>query len=181
MQIGVGAGDVLTYPLSGLNILDWRNPDRTHNNIPPSYNVLVRYKEKTTTKRSISMIDSESICQRRRESDQDKYEVDLIQHTDKYGHNFSVESQYESNFVDELDKYVDEHLTEHDYILRIETTNGMELKKQTIDMLASIFSDISAHELGDQKSDGSVVGMDEILEEILDIELLQVNEFINWK
>lgn len=146
MQIGVGIGDVLTYPLSGLNILDWRNPDRTHNNIPPSYNVLVRYKEKTTTKRSVSRVDSESICHTRSESDHNY--LHSIR-TDSSVYTCSVEAQYESNFVDELDKYVEENLTEHDYILRIDTTNGMELKKQTIDMLASIFSDISAHELGE--------------------------------
>ncbi len=37
----------LTYPLHGENVLDWRNPKKTHNNIPPSLNVIIKYKEST--------------------------------------------------------------------------------------------------------------------------------------
>lgn len=36
-------GRGLTEPLYGQNVLDWRCPDRTHNNLPPSTNVIVRY------------------------------------------------------------------------------------------------------------------------------------------
>ena len=62
-----------------------------------------------------------------------EYQVDLNELAEKYGGLCSVESHYESNFVDELEKYEKEYLTEHDYILRIETKNDdMELKKQTI-------------------------------------------------
>ena len=36
----------LTYPLWGENVLDWRTPDKTHNNVPPSLNIYIRYKSK---------------------------------------------------------------------------------------------------------------------------------------
>ena len=36
-------GHVLRFDEGGQNVLDWRCPDRTHNNLPPSTNVIVRY------------------------------------------------------------------------------------------------------------------------------------------
>ena len=37
----------LTYPLYGENVLDWRTPEKTHNNIPPCSNIMVKYKPST--------------------------------------------------------------------------------------------------------------------------------------
>ena len=36
----------LTYPLWGENVLDWRTPNKAHNNVPPSLNIYIRYKSK---------------------------------------------------------------------------------------------------------------------------------------
>lgn len=33
-----------TYPLYGQNVLDWRTPGKTHNNVPPCVNIMVKYK-----------------------------------------------------------------------------------------------------------------------------------------
>lgn len=35
----------LTYPLWGENVIDWRTPGKTHNNVPPCVNIRVRYAE----------------------------------------------------------------------------------------------------------------------------------------
>ena len=72
-------------------------------------------------------------------------------------------------------------MTEHDYILRIETQNGgMELKKQTIDMLSSIFSKYSYMNLGCKLDDGHFITINDILKVILDDELLHINEYYKW-
>lgn len=49
-------GEDLTYPLWGQNVLDWRNPKKEHNNIPPSLNIYVRYlaSENRSVERSLS-------------------------------------------------------------------------------------------------------------------------------
>ena len=36
-------GQEMTYPLYGQNVLFWRNPQKEHNNIPPTLNIHVRY------------------------------------------------------------------------------------------------------------------------------------------
>ena len=72
-------------------------------------------------------------------------------------------------------------MTEHDYILRIETQNGdMELKKQTIDMLSSIFSKYSYVNLGCKLDDGHFITINDILKVILDDELLTINDYYKW-
>ena len=88
----------LTYPLSGLNVLDWRNADRTHNNVPPSYNIFIRYRDFGITSRNLESSND----------DNGKYlenQFDLNEITEKYGEMCSVEAHYESDFVDELEKY----------------------------------------------------------------------------
>ena len=72
-------------------------------------------------------------------------------------------------------------MTEHDYILRIETQNDdMELKKQTIDMLSSIFSKYSYMNLGCKLDDGNFITINDILKVILDEELLTINDYYKW-
>ena len=72
-------------------------------------------------------------------------------------------------------------MTEHDYILRIETQNdGMELKKQTLDMLSSIFSKYSYVNLGCKLDDGHFITINDILKVILNDELLHINEYYKW-
>ena len=164
----------LTYPLSGLNVLDWRNSDRTHNNIPPSYNIFIRYRDSGITSRNLESSND----------DNGKYQenqFNLNEITEKYDEMCSVEAHYESDFVDELEKYEKEYLTEHDYILRIETQNdGMELKKQTVDMLSSIFSKYSYVNLGCKLDNGNFITINDILKVILDDELLRINEYYKW-
>ena len=170
----------LTYPLSGLNVLDWRNADRTHNNIPPSYNIFIRYKDSGMTSRKLKSRNSDGQIQYN-VVEYPEYQVDLNELAEKYGGLCSVESHYESNFVDELEKYEKEYLTEHDYILRIETKNDdMELKKQTIDMLSSIFSKYSYVNLGCKLDDGHFITINDILKVILNDELLTINDYYKW-
>ena len=38
-------GTQYTFPLWGQNVLDWRDDERRHNNMPPSLNIYVRYME----------------------------------------------------------------------------------------------------------------------------------------
>ena len=95
----------MTYPLSGLNILDWRNIDRTHNNIPPSYNIFIRYKDSGMTSRKLEYRNSDELIQDDEVVEYPEYKVDLNEIAEKYGCLCSVEAHYESNFVDELEKY----------------------------------------------------------------------------
>lgn len=72
-------------------------------------------------------------------------------------------------------------MTEHDYILRIETKNdGMELRKQTVDMLSSIFSKYSYMNLGCKLDNGNFIPINDILKVILDDELLTINDYYKW-
>lgn len=170
----------LTYPLSGLNVLDWRNIDRTHNNIPPSYSIFIRYKDSGMTSRKLESRNSDGQIQYN-VVEYPEYQVDLNELAEKYGGLCSVEAHYESDFVDELEKYEKEYLTEHDYILRIETQNdGMELKKQTVDMLSSIFSKYSYMNLGCKLDNGNFIPINDILKVILDDELLTINDYYKW-
>ena len=174
----------LTYPLSGLNVLDWRNADRTHNNIPPSYNIFIRYKDSGITPRKAESRNSDELVQNDKtgkNTEYPEYKVDLNALAEKYGGLCSVEAHYKSNFVDKLEKYEKEYLTEHDYILRIETQNdGMELKKQTVDMLSSIFSKYSYMNLGCKLDNGNFIPINDILKVILDDELLTINDYYKW-
>lgn len=170
----------LTYPLSGLNVLDWRNADRTHNNVPPSYNIFIRYRDSGMTSRKLESRNSDGQIQYN-VVEYPEYQVDLNELAEKYCGLCSVEAHYESNFVDELEKYEKEYLTEHDYILRIETKNDdMELKKQTIDMLSSIFSKYSYVNLGCKLDDEHFITINDILKVILNDELLHINEYYKW-
>ena len=171
----------LTYPLSGLNVLDWRNADRTHNNVPPSYNIFIRYKDSGIASRKVEYRNSDELVQTDNNGKYQENKFDLNEITEKYGELCSVEAHYESNFVDELEKYGKEYLTEHDYILRIETQNGgMELKKQTLDMLSSIFSKYSYVNLGCKLNNGNFITINDILKVILDDELLLINDYYKW-
>ena len=82
------------------------------------------------TSRKLESRNSDELIQDDEVVEYPEYKVDLNEISEKYGSLCSVEAHYESNFVDELEKYEKEYFTEHDYILRIETQNdGMELKK----------------------------------------------------
>lgn len=165
-----------------MNVIDWRNQDRTHNNIPPSYNIYVRYKD--GTENPIDAISSELFSSKNSSisyEDYPEYEIDLVKLADDCYGISSIESHYESNLVDELEKYGSEYLTSHDYLLRIETSNGdFDLKKQTILMLVEIFAKTAYNELGAFTEDGRFISLDELLSWKLSKELVPLNIYAEW-
>lgn len=155
---------ILTYPLQGYNVLFWRYPDRTHNNIPPSYNVYVRYKD-TASSRFINKDFVEP-------PELDSVVENLI----------PVEAQYYSNFVTELEEYTREYLSDHDYLLRLTHNEDgtVELKKQTVQHLLDIFSLDTSEKLGVRDKTGNFIPMSEIVNVFLDQELIPIKEFNAW-
>lgn len=107
----------MTYPLWGQNVLDWRTPKKTHNNVPPSLNIYVRYWEQsqaTIREATRSVEDCEEMFKR------------ISQIREAYGQfhqECAAEPQYGSSMACELPNYSEENLTSHDYVLRI-TTDG---------------------------------------------------------
>ena len=122
--------ETLTYPLWGQNVLDWRNPKKTHNNIPPSLNIYVRYWR--TAPASIrGVMESVESCEevfKRIAQIREASQSSQIAREDS-----AAESRYDSAMVCECPKYVDENLTTHDCILRISTSGEhINLMRQSL-------------------------------------------------
>lgn len=89
----------------------------------------------------------------------------------------SAEAQYDSRMVSELDPYVEENLTVHDYILRmsLDAEEQVQLMKQGLQMLLDIFATKTNEELStDDKT------MQGLLMEHLDLVLVPTTEFMQW-
>ena len=106
--------ETLTYPLWGQNVLDWRNPKKEHNNVPPCLNIYVRYLKTAPATRSSLSYDS---CERMLKGMAEIREA--LQSRSATVKKSAAEAQYDSKMVMELDPYVEENLTPHDYILRM--------------------------------------------------------------
>ena len=167
----------MTQPLYGQNLLDWRNRTQTHNNIPPSTNVLFR---ECRTEVPVQVIDRQTRwIGLNGESRDDTAEIQ--------DENLSyVEAQYYSDMVSNLESYSESMLTDHDYLLRI-TTDGspslddMQLMKQSVKMLLGIFADDTFNALNIKDGKGKVAAtMEEILKEKLDELLVPKSEFQRW-
>lgn len=158
----------LTYPLWGQNVLDWRSPTKTHNNIPPSSNVWVRYKKHIDAESRGVAPDMADIAPRAIE-----------------GMN-AVEAQYHASTVAELESYWPQDLTPNDCLLRMSldgmpAEDGVKLRKQTVQMLLDIFAGDGGMKLGRYVGDGGTfVNMQTILEPILDRELVLQTRFLSW-
>lgn len=102
---GVPVSETLTYPLYGQNVLDWRDPRKAHNNIPPSTNIFVRFKARTTMAAPLPPTPyPEAVRGRPMKS--------------------AGEMEYVGTQVKGLDTYVLEDLTDHDCLLRIVQVEG---------------------------------------------------------
>ena len=111
---------VLTFPLYGQNVINWRNSDRTHNNVPPSTNIYVRY----------SKTQANNIGYGSR-----KGSVPVANGVDDIpASRWSVaEAQYQSLAVPELDGFGKNDLTSHDYLLRVGMDgDSVKLMKQEV-------------------------------------------------
>ena len=89
----------------------------------------------------------------------------------------AAEAQYESKMVSQLEEYQEEHLTPHDYILRmaLDASEQVRIMRQGLQMLLDIFSTHTNDELS--TPDGT---MKELLEKHLDRLLMPVSEFMQW-
>lgn len=103
--------ETLTYPLFGQNMLDWRTPRRTHNNVPPCMNVYVKYMEKVVDSRK------ETLCSSSFPDMVTRNGVVVGKGAAKQ--DSSVEAQYKSYMVNELEEYLDENLSDSDCLLRL--------------------------------------------------------------
>lgn len=107
----------LTYPLWGQNVINWRTRTRTHDNIPPSFNVHVRY-----------FPNPRGILLQRPGMMPDIEEIEAEWN--------AAEMQYESLKVTDMDDYLVENMSDHDYLLRMtldgNQEGGVQLMKQTV-------------------------------------------------
>ena len=150
----------LTYPLWGENVIDWRNPEKTHNNVPPCTNIRVRY------------------------TNQDISDLEGFMKRDLNLNSSDVEAKYESLQVADLEEeYGAADLTDHDYILRmsLDGSNDGELKimKQSMRMLLDLFTEECNSDLSQIGDDGKLYSMEDILKPILERELVLKTQFVN--
>ena len=163
--------DTLTYPLWGQNILDWRNPKREHNNVPPSLNIYVRYWEanQPTIRGLVESPETyEEIVKRI---------ADIREGQHEQRRDSAAESKYDSKMVGELPNYVEENRTPHDYLLRISSEAGtqIQLMRQGLQMLLDIFSGNTNNALSTEQG-----SMKDLLTKHLDGILMTVSEFMQW-
>ena len=140
--LAVVSADGLTYPLWGQNVIDWRNRTKTHDNIPPSVNIYVRYCTNASTK-GIAMMSARHAMA---PIDEEKWSA--------------AEAQYQSLTVPELqDNYIAENMTAHDYLLRMSLDcvpgDDVRLMKQSVQMLLDIFAKTVSDCLGENLSNGN--------------------------
>ena len=110
--------------------MDWRIPDRTHNNVPPSLNIYVRYYPLTWSG-TYSMSSYGDVVKHIEGMRSSGEEEDVS----------TAEAQYESSMVCELPAYSGENLTTHDYLLRVAIcADNLKLMKQTLLNLLDIFA-----------------------------------------
>ena len=94
-------------------MIDWRNPKKKHNNVPPSLNIYVRYLENNGL---YSLPSTEASNEMFRKKSETKRELEARSSDVEYS---AAEAQYDSKMVCELPEYNEENLTTHDYILRM--------------------------------------------------------------
>lgn len=147
--------DEMTYPLYGQNVIDFRTRTHSHNNVPPSLNVYVRYGGASRS--------ALSTMSKRGGVPED---------------NFSI-AKYHSLMVPELDDYAEPALTPSDCLLRMSLDGtqegGVVINRQTVQMLLDIFTQQISESL---QVDG--LSIQELLYPFLDRELVVKNEFMNW-
>lgn len=146
----------ITYPLWGQNVIDWRTREKTHNNVPPSLNIYIRYKERArdVAMARRGMIKAKSVA----------------------------EAQYLSQTISQIDgEYGISELTTHDYLLRmaLDDDGNVNLMKQTVEMFLDIFSDECASELG-LDIDGYHASLAELVKPKLDEDLVPRQRFLLW-
>ena len=177
---------IITQPLYGRNVLNWRDRKQSHNNIPPATNILIRRaKEDDRTildaiarKSSTSFAFSTETTSRnggskvRTSFDIDDFDDKPISY---------VEAQHFSSAVSELPDYVQENLTSRDCILRMSSSDGqtadggIKLMRQTIRNLLDIFADKTFKNLSSPEHP-----MDRMLEKKLDECLVPRNKYMSW-
>lgn len=107
--LDVKSYEQMATPLSGMNILDYRIPWRSHNNIPPSYNIYVRYKDGS---RDVGLVE---------------------QMLSRSSAKSTIVPIYQSSLVPNLESYNEENLTSNDFLLRLSLVgNDAVLRKQSV-------------------------------------------------
>lgn len=173
-EMSLTKDDELTQPLYGQNILDWRNRQRTHNNIPPVSNVFAMRIKKDITSIHAPLV-SRSVLNA--VDARDEVVEDDIKPVSY------VAAQYYSSKVCDLDDYGEADLTTHDYLLRVLHSNGeaIELMKQTVQMLLDIFGEQAFDTLSIKDANGNLIwSMEDILKLKLDELLVPKYEFAGW-
>ena len=171
LEHAVSQTDALTYPLWGQNVLDWRNPKKTHNNVPPCLNIYARYWQQTQREPNLRMASCEDMLQRMAEI-RGVYQSSLLAEGGS-----AAEAKYDSTMVCELEKYGQENLTKRDCILRmaLDCDEQVRIMRQSLQMLLDIFATKTNDELS--TSNGT---MQELLMRHLDNILMPVDEFMQW-
>ena len=163
----------LTYPLFGENVLDWRNPQKSHNNIPPSSNIWIRYKIHEDAKQTRAV--GQEFEETMRAVSDSQAEIDKV-----------VEAQYQSSMVCDLESYRQQNLTQNDCLLRM-TLDGMgedvKMMRQGVQMLLDIYAEQAAARLGREVTRGGLTlfaTLSDIMQPILDAELVMKQRFLAW-
>ena len=162
----VSGQESLTYPLYGENVLGWRATKKSHNNVPPSCNLYIRYLGPE--------VQTYSMPSMRR-----------LQHVgpDVTSRSTMIEAQYESKTINQLPDYLAQDLTPHDYLLRIsmDGSQQMRLMKQSVQTLLDIFAAHADRRLSLTLPDsGTLVPMAQVLKKKLDQELVLKGEVSSW-
>lgn len=105
----------LTFPLYGQNIMDWRTPNKRHNNVPPCLNVYVKYMEGNNTSIGRQALAFPCTAIKQESSSRDVVVSQPLQ----VKKDSMVEAQYKSSTVNDLEKYQVENLTQSDCLLRL--------------------------------------------------------------
>ena len=151
-----------TFPLSGQNILGFRDKARTHNNIPPCTNVHVRYgkwlEEAGRGTPRAAQAESEELAWN------------------------PAEVQHRSLRVPELDEFTVDDLTGKDCMLRMtldEETGEAKLMRQDIQTFLGIFSDDAGRRLSMDIGETNIP-LGKLLAPKLDSELVPRREYMSW-
>ena len=172
----------LTYPLGGQNVIDWRSRRRTHNNMPPVTDIWIRCKEYMAGDEANLPTTrfGEAISEQQTQIDNN----DIV--ADSMTRECIIEAQYDSKTVPELESYGKSNMTEHDFLLRLQLdkdTGDVQLRKQTVDMLLTIFQEDGENRYGKTFKVGNeqiLVSMSDILGQRLAEEFVPKTEFTYW-
>lgn len=145
MDETLGLVDGMAVPMSGLPWTDFRCTDRTWNNLPPSHNVYVRYRERTASSRSTAQ--PRGIAAMASASPVESVPKDSTYQFQEYQEFLDITPKVQNTRVPDMEDFPQDHLTKSDLYLRLVSDvdgNGqvqdVQLASQNLQTLIGFFS-----------------------------------------